>query len=426
MTHDTVVVGAGLAGLTAALRVADEGRRVAVVATGVGATHLSSGTIDVLGWAPELVERPADALAQLVAARPDHPYARVGVEAVADSVEWLKERLGDCRYAGGLGENVLLATPAGAVKPSAVVPESMAAGDLRAGGAFVFVGLRGLRDFYPRYLAANLPRAARSAGIELAARPVELALQADASGDNAALALARSLEWQDVRNALVDELLPLLRPEERVGFPAVLGLTEAAGIRRELERRLGRPVFELPTLPPSVPGIRLFEALTRALRAAGGRLVIGAPVVGVETRRRRVEAVLVEAAARRVPYRADSFVLATGGFAARGIELDSFGEVRETVFGLPVAGVPAAGERRFGKHYLDHHPIAAAGVAVDEQLRPVDADGAPVYDNLYAAGATLAGAVPWREGSGNGISLATGFAAAGAILAGSGVLEAVS
>ena len=31
-------------------------------------------------------------------------------------------------------------------------------------------------------------------------------------------------------------------------------------------------------------------------------------------------------------------------------------------------------------------------------------------------GATLAGAVPWREASGNGLSLATGYAAASAIL----------
>ena len=51
MTHDTVVVGAGLAGLTAALRLADEGRRVLVIARGVGSTHIAPATIDVLGFA---------------------------------------------------------------------------------------------------------------------------------------------------------------------------------------------------------------------------------------------------------------------------------------------------------------------------------------------------------------------------------------
>jgi glycerol-3-phosphate dehydrogenase subunit B len=95
--------------------------------------------------------------------------------------------------------------------------------------------------------------------------------------------------------------------------------------------------------------------------------------------------------------------------------MDSYGEVRETVFGLPVARVPGRG-RQFRPTYLDEQPIARAGVDVDERFRPVGADGHPVYDNLYAAGAILAGAVPWREQSGNGVALATGYAATSAIL----------
>jgi glycerol-3-phosphate dehydrogenase subunit B len=111
-------------------------------------------------------------------------------------------------------------------------------------------------------------------------------------------------------------------------------------------------------------------------------------------------------------------VLASGGLAAGGIRIDSYGKIREAVFDLDLAGVPAAGGRpRFLPAYLEEQPIDRIGLEVDEQLRPTDADGAPRYENLHAAGATLAGAVPWREASGNGISLATGWAA-GAILLG--------
>jgi glycerol-3-phosphate dehydrogenase subunit B len=109
-------------------------------------------------------------------------------------------------------------------------------------------------------------------------------------------------------------------------------------------------------------------------------------------------------------------VLATGGFPSAGLELDSSGKVREAVFDLPVAGTPAPGEPLFEQSYFDEHPLSRAGIAVDESRRPVDEEGAPVYENLRAAGATLAGAVPWREGSGNGLSLASGYAAASAIL----------
>jgi glycerol-3-phosphate dehydrogenase subunit B len=85
---DAVVIGAGSAGLTAATRLAEGGARVCVLAKGIGSTHLAPGTVDVLGYAPELVEDPARALSELAAARPDHPYALMGVESVAPALRW--------------------------------------------------------------------------------------------------------------------------------------------------------------------------------------------------------------------------------------------------------------------------------------------------------------------------------------------------
>ncbi len=404
MSQDTIVIGAGLAGLTAALRLADLGRRVLVIARGVGSTHLAPPTIDVLGFTDEGVESPAQALTELAAAHPGHPYSRLPAEVIAAGIEWFKARLPALGYRGGLEENFLLPTAVGAAKPSAVVPETMVGGDLRGGGRFVFVGLR-LKDFYPSYLAENLTHGGR-----VEARAIEL--DPPRGEDGGTLGLARRFEQPAFRDWLVRELANRVEPDERVGFPAVLGLQQAGEVWRELERRLERPVFEVPTLPPSVPGIRLFEALTAELRRAGGRILIGQAVIGAETENGRVEGVVTQAAARPTTHRARSFVLASGGLAAGGIQIDSRGKVREDVFDLALAGLPAAnGRPRFLPTYLDEQPLDRVGVAVDDRLRPTDADGRPRFENLHAAGATLAGAVPWREGSGNGISLATGYAA---------------
>jgi len=46
MRAEVVVIGAGLAGLTAAVRLAESGRNVLLISKGIGSTHLSSGTID--------------------------------------------------------------------------------------------------------------------------------------------------------------------------------------------------------------------------------------------------------------------------------------------------------------------------------------------------------------------------------------------
>jgi glycerol-3-phosphate dehydrogenase subunit B len=409
MSHDTVVIGAGLAGLTAALRLADEGRRVLVIARGVGSTHLAPSTIDVLGFDDEVVERPREALSRLVAAHPDHPYSRLPAEVIAAGIEWFKGRLPAFGYRGGLDENLLLPTAIGAAKPSAVVPESMAAGDLRGGGRFVFVGLR-LKDFYPAYLAENLAHDGR-----VEARAIEL--DPPPGEDGGTLGLARRFEQRAFRDAIVRDLAGRVEADERVGFPAVLGLQKAGEVWRELEERLERRVFEVPTLPPSVPGIRLFEALTDELRRAGGRVLIGQAVIGAETADGRVEGVVMQAAARPTTHRARSFVLASGGLAAGGIRVDSYGEVKEAVFDLDLAGMSAAnGRPRFVPTYLDEQPLDRVGVPADDRLRPIDTDGGVRFENLLVAGATLAGAAPWREGSGNGLSLATGYAAAEAIL----------
>jgi glycerol-3-phosphate dehydrogenase subunit B len=413
---DAVVIGAGTAGLTAATRLAEGGARVCVLAKGIGSTHLAPGTVDVLGHAPDLVHEPARALSDLVAARPDHPYALVGVESVAPALQWFAERIAEgpqpgYRYVGDLEHNLLLPSAVGVLRPSALVPETMAEGDLRAREPLCIVGAHVLRDFHAALCAANL----RKAGIMARAVDVELAVdRADAN----ALGLARRFDDPDFRAAFAAQLTPLLHGGERVGMPAVLGLRDPHGAWADLQRRLGRPLFEIPTLPPSVPGIRVFEALRAALRAASGRLVLGSEVTGADREGGRIASVSAHAAGHDVRYHARWFVLATGGFASGAIALGSDWVTRDVVLGLPLRGVPAPGERRFVADYLAEQPMARVGVAVDGSLR---AEGA---ENVLVAGAALPGAVPWREGSGEGIALASGHRAAEIVLAAEASMKA--
>jgi glycerol-3-phosphate dehydrogenase subunit B len=405
---DAVVIGGGTAGLVAGARLAEGGARVCVLAKGVGSTHLATGTIDVLGYAPERVEEPGRALADLATARPDHPYALLGPAAVGEALHWLAERVASgplpgYRYVGGLERNHLLPTAVGALRPSALVPETMAPGDAATATPICVVGTRVLRDFHPALCAANLERAG------LTARAVEVAIEVDRADQNA-LGLARRFDDPSWRAAFAAQLAPLLAAEERVALPAVLGSKDPHGAWSELQERLGRPVFEIPTLPPSVPGMRLFEVLRAALRAAGGRFVLGSEVVGADRENGRVVAVRAHASGRDVRYFAPSFVLASGGFASGAIEVDSHWVTREAVLDLPLRGVPGPGEPRFTGTYLDEQPMARVGVAVDAQLR---AEGA---ENVLVAGAALPGAVPWRELSGEGIAVASGHRVAGVIL----------
>ncbi|MGZ8635172.1 MAG: anaerobic glycerol-3-phosphate dehydrogenase subunit B, partial [Solirubrobacteraceae bacterium] len=324
-------------------------------------------------------------------------------------LRWFAERIASgpqpgYRYVGDLEHNHLLATAVGVLRPSALVPETMGEGDMRTREPVCIVGTPALRDFHAALCAANL----ETAGI--AARAIEVDLELDRADANA-LGLARRFDDPDFRARFAAELTPRLQGDERVGLPAVLGLRDPHGAWADLQRRLGRGVFEIPTLPPSVPGMRAFEALRTALRSAGGRLILGSEVIGAERDGERVSAVRAHAAGHDVRYRARWFVLATGGFASGAIALGSDWITRETVLGLPLRGVPAPGAPRFVGQYLAEQPMARVGVAVDGALR---AEGA---ENVLVAGASLPGAVPWQEGSGEGIALSSGHRAAEVVLA---------
>jgi glycerol-3-phosphate dehydrogenase subunit B len=415
MSFDSIVIGAGLAGLTAALRLAEQGQRVLIVARGTGATHLAPATIDALGYVGDTrVESPSASIPALLASDPAHPYARVRPDQLAAALTWFSARAGGLGYTGSVDANMLLPTALGVPKPSAFAPETMAGGDLRAGGRFVFVGLRGFKDFHPSLIAANLARA--QLPVPVTARGIEVEPPASKRGDLSGRVIAGRFDQDNLVDWLEGALRGQTEGDERIGLPAVLGLRSAHETWQRLEASLGRKVFEVATLPPSVPGIRLFEVLTRQLRDAGARLVLGVRAVGARAGDGRIEALDVVNATGAHSYETGSVVLASGGFASGGLELDSFGTTRETVFGLQLAGVPATDHVRFAAGYFDDQPLAGAGVATDGLLRPVDADGRPVYSNLHAAGAILSGATSWKEKSGTGISLATGYAAAAAIL----------
>jgi glycerol-3-phosphate dehydrogenase subunit B len=415
-TVDVIVLGAGMAGLVAAVRLAEAGLRVTTVAKGYGSLRLSPATIDILGYRPDPVDSPAQALADFAAAHPEHPYARISPAVLADSVQWLKEHVDTYAYVGDPNANMLLPTALGVPRPSAVVPETMAGGDLRSAGPLVIAGFGVLKDFHPSLVAENLAAATAARGRAVRARPVLLNPPTDGLADVGALALARRFEDAAFRGAVAAELRTAVTREETIGLPAVLGLDQAQAVWTELQHATGRPVFEIPTpVPPSVPGMRLARVLQDRLRRAGGRFVLGAEATGPELRNSELAGVRIRAAARVTPRTCRWVVLATGGISAGGIKVDVPGTASEPALGLPVHA-PGPDEAGFGPGYHDEHPMETAGLRVDSNLRPVGPDGEPVYPNVYAAGAVIGGARPWREKSGDGISLSTGYLAADAIL----------
>lgn len=429
--YDVVVIGAGTAGLVAGIRLAQSGASVAVLAKGVGSTHLAPATLDIAGYTPKPVAVPLKGVAALTANDAGHPYELIGTDTLRESVEWFADTvaagpLAPYAYAGSLKRNMLLPTAVGALRPSALVPTTMVAGDASATSvsetgrkssrsatfSTCIVGTPSLRDFHPSLCAANLTAAG------FPARPVMLELELERA-DMSTLGIARHLDDARWRAGFCGRLARLLRSDEQtVGLPAMLGIADPDGVMTDIEKRLGRRVFEIPSLPPSVPGMRLYETLRAALLGAGGRLMLGAEVIAHERSGDRIRSVSTRAAGHDVSYAADWFVLAAGGFASGAASLDSHWRTHEHVLDLPLRGGPAEGEPRFVAEYFAEQPLERVGIAVGKGLR------AESVDNVLVAGAALPGAVPWREGSGEGLALSSGYKAAQVITSTAGTTTA--
>ncbi len=277
----------------------------------------------------------------------------------------------------------------------------------------LLVGFEAATDFDAPLAADRLT----AAGVPFDVEGATVAFPGEYRADAAVTRLAHALERDEdagegrsTRQRLADRVRPHLGDAERVGFPAILGDAHVEDVRADLSERLDAEVFEIPTGPPSLPGIRLEDRLFEALDEAGVSMTTGNPVVDHETDADgRIERVYIDRNGARIPYRADAYVLATGGLVGKGVDSDRDGP-REAVFGCHV---PAPDDRMAwsGEGAFADHAFARFGVDPDDRLRPLDAGGSPEFANLFAAGGVVGGADVAREKSASGVSLATGLVA---------------
>lgn len=424
---DVLVIGGGLAGVTAALAAAREDVRVRLVSAKQSTLRQASGVIDVLGYLPaedQPVVEPFDAIADLPA---DHPYQRVGTDAVREALAFFDAVAGDAYAGSHTDANALVPTYAGRVKPSARYPAATAAGLASDPRDTLLVGFETIPDFDAPLAAAHLEAAAVPFDVRGVTVPFPGIRRDDAKVTRYAHLLDRDEPvWQGgtetgARTALASVVDDRLEGETRVGFPAILGDEYATTVRADLEAALGVDVFEVPMGPPSLPGLRLEDLLYGALEDAGVRLTTGVPVVGYETAGNgaddrsegaeddRIDHVVVDRNGAAVPHRADQYVLATGGLVGTGIESNRE-RVTEPIFDCHVPH-PTDRYDWFVDDVFGDQPYARFGVVPDRDLRPLDADGDPEFANLRAAGAVLGGYDFAAEKSGSGVSLATGYVA---------------
>jgi len=281
----------------------------------------------------------------------------------------------------------------------------MISGDSHQRSPMLIVGFNQFLDFYPSLIADNLNAQYLYAS--------DIMLDLPSLRDRrfvSSMTLARLFDTPEFRQEVIKILKPKLGSVTRVGFPAVLGVKHPLDVKMDLESSLGVPVFEIPGLPPSIPGIRLHNLLINSIERNHGHVFNGMQVIGASIENDHIESILSEAASRQVSHRATKYVLATGGILGGGTVTSFDGHAHEIIFGLPIH-IPESREQWFANEFLSNagHPIHKTGLRVDSSFRPIDLENNVLFPNLLVVGNSLDSCDPIRELSMEGIALASAY-----------------
>ena len=401
MHYDLIVIGMGLSGLMAAKTAAEAGQKVLIVGKGMGSLCLFSNTIDVLGQCP-IATKMTDALSQWIKDRAEHPYSKVGLERIEEALSSFVSLFPPPYSFHAIDHmNCLLPTGMGTLRPTYLIPATMIGAASFDEGHTLIVGFEGFKDFYTHYVANRLK-----------CRGINLPLPDPFYQELTATALARLMEKNSFRENIGREIKKQLQGETRVGFPALLGMHDPIQVKEGLEEIMGTKVFEMPILPPSVPGKRIFDRFKEWLLRKGITFLLGYPVSKATVTGKRCQGIEVQHPPVITSYSGDHFILATGRFIGGGLKADSK-KIYEPVFNLPVHQPPSR-EGWFGRSFLGDlpHPIHQAGVLTNASFQPVDERGNVILENVWVAGSVLAHHQCIGEKSREGIEISTGYMAA--------------
>lgn len=324
--YDMVVVGAGIAGLTAAALAAEHGERVAQISVGAGTFVLGSGTIAT-----------------------DEMAALEQEPGFAQAIEFFRTLVtaAGVAYSGDAHHSMLLPTLLGGFDVLQLAPHTVANAALQQAAATRVVGLRGLTGFDAEFLAERFQleasRHCSAAHYDAVTVPLPAPLGMPVTTLRVAQAFDRDAAF---RTQLAAALRAAKGDAERILLPAVLGITSENAVRSAFAAQVGCTLGELPTLPPSIPGLRLASHLQNHLRARGVTFLEGYP--------------------------AERVAIANGVCTA--VEIAS----------------PGRGFRVAGEHFVlatstGMHALLGNTTQLDAQQRPLNPQGIPVAENLFAA-----------------------------------------
>lgn len=424
---EILIIGGGIGGLIPAIYLANKGFNVWLMKKGSGATDMSSGLFDVLGYInEEPVFNPIEGIEKLAKESMEHPYSLIGekvIQELNEAVSFFKKIMAQANYEhkGELGRNIFVLTPLGTFKPTCLAPNSMYTNTLDLKGSkILFVGIRNYPHVNSVYLAKSfesfiLPNLKKCVNEEIEAKATAINMYVPGIESRTATVfdIGMFLDDEECLKELARRLLKEAKDADYIFLP-VVGYLKTIENWKFLVDELGVNVVELPSVIPSIAGRRLTLALESVAEKSRVILYKGCKALSVTMDGNKCTAVRVSYGKKDIEIIASAYIMATGDYIGGGLAMERDG-VKEPLFGVPIKtpeGQTSLDWIKNERFPLSGHPYSFFGVKVDSTMRPLNERGEIFCNNLFVCGSILGGYDYTVEKSGFGVCTVTGLVAA--------------
>ncbi|WP_375748624.1 glycerol-3-phosphate dehydrogenase subunit GlpB [Vibrio sp. HN007] len=422
MNYDVIIIGGGVAGYSAALKCLENGLKTAVISSGQSALHFSSGSVDLLTHSPvtnKPIRKPLNEIQKLESELPAHPYAKLGAQKVEKALNWFQykmEQQGLPLYKQDSGDNHYRISTMGTLKPTWLSQPYVKQIDfdfkaLEGIKRVIMISMDGFRDFQPQIAQDNLGRYAEFNGIEIKTANISLTAFGQLNRnphDFRSIDISRILRDEVQFKEFANQLTSAANPDDLVMMPSIMGNGDGLKLMGKLKEYTNLQFHEVPTMPPSLLGIRIEDILMRSFIKGGGSLHKGDEVLKGDFEEKDGELKLARIHTKKMgdlTLSADHYVFATGSFFSKGLVAQQQ-DIIEPVFDLDMCDIGKRSE--WHQHdFFSQSPHAFLGFGVETNERFLPSIEGKTVKNLFCAGSILAHYNPVAHGCGSGVAIST-------------------